>query len=236
MADDQTPAGNGSSQPPANDGDKSKLFFGKYKTLEEAEHGYKELERGYHSKATEASNWKAIADRASTAPAPASAAPSSSPGDAAGELTEFYANPIGWKKKLVSEAKAEILREQQEQSSQYTETATRIQAWGAKNRDLEKHGKILQAFVRDTDPRLNLETRLDQAAEQARNYLNELRGQGRSSQPDPNTMDGEPVSSRDGAPASSTPAPVAPGSEESQLAAYASERNRSRMKRPGTHK
>lgn len=233
MATDPNQPGDGKSQPPASDGDKSKLFFGKYKTIEEAEQGYKELERGFHSKSQEASQWKALADRQ---PAPASnPAPTAPVADAAGELTEFYANPVGWKKKVVSEAKAEILREQQRQNEEYQSTAARVQMWGAKNQDLEKHGKLLKTYLSETDPRLDLETRLDLAANETRKYLNELRGQGRTSNPDPNTMDGAPGSSRESAPAGgNTPPPAEDG--ESQLAAYTSERNRRRIKVPGTHK
>lgn len=231
--------GDGKSQPPANDGDKSKLFFGKYKSIEEAEQGYKELERGFHSKAQEAKQWKEIADRGTYVPTstPANAPAATPPADATNELTEFYANPAGWRKKIVSQTKEELRREQEENARQASETATRINEWGKRNPDLAKHGVLLETYVRRTDPRLSIESRLDQAAEETRAYLNELRGQGRTSQPDPNVADGDPGSSRESAPAggsgSSAPQPT---SDESQLAAYAQERNRSRMKRPGTHR
>jgi hypothetical protein len=233
---DQNPAGDGKSQPPVSDGDKSKLFFGKYKTIEEAEAGYKELERGFHSKAQEASQWKQIADRPAARPAnlTSNTVPASDPSQ---ELTEFYSNPVGWKKKLVQQTKEELRHEQEEQQRQVAETSARLNAWGVKNPDLSEHGALLETYVRRTDPRLDIETRLDLAANETRKYLTSVRGQGRTSNPDPNTMDGQPGSSRgDQGGSGNAAAPVPASDGESQLASYASERNKGRMKRPGTHK
>lgn len=247
MADGQTNTPQPTPQGGSDEGGKEKLFFGKYKSLEDAEVALKESERRMHEATQQAAQWKEIAERAPTAQSTDSGygqgggyrsgyvvpAETSNPDQAAQVLARFYQDPIGVLTEVQETAAAKAAQKLQRQQAEENDKRARIQNWLAQNQDLAKHGDLLDAHVRQTDGRLAVETRLNLAAEKVRDRLKELRGEPREANPDPQSYIPGPSGSREGAPAGG-PAPVAgPADQESQLAAYAAQRNTGRIKIPG---
>ena len=236
---DDTNTEQSKSQDSGSEGDKGKLFFGKYKTIEEAEVGHKELERSFHAKAQEASTYKEIVDKIGTRDESYSTyqkpQQQSDQGQATQELTNFYSDPLKWKEQVKQEAVAEASRIISGQVQKNQDLSGRVTAWAGRNPDLNDHQDLLEVYVKRTDARLSPENRLDLAASEVRKRLAVLRGTKVGySNIDPNTSDGEPGSQRDGV-VSKQQQQVQQVSGEKELAAYASSRNASRMKRPGTH-
>lgn len=242
MADLANPA-NTQSQVAGGEGDKTKLFFGKYKTLEEAETGFKEQERKMHEATQQAAQWKELAETPRTASARGDygedgtyvPAPQHNQEQATQVLTNFYRDPVGTLRQIkdvaVQEAEDRIVKRQNAEA----QNRDKVNTWLERNTDLKPHGDLLGFYVGQTDGRLAIESRLDAAAKRTRERLVELRGTASSAAPNPGDFVPGPSGSREGAPAGSpAPAPTA-ADGESQLAKYASERNVSRMKRPGTH-
>jgi hypothetical protein len=129
------------------------------------------------------------------------------------------------------EAEARIRRQQTEEAN----NRTRVQSWIQKNPDLAQHGDILDFYVRQTDGRLAIESRLDAAAKRARERLIELRGKPQEANPGPQDYIPGPSGNREGAPQGNPQSVQSPVDAESQLAGYAASRNSTRFKRPGTH-
>lgn len=221
-----------------DEGSSEKLFFGKYKSLEEAEKGYKELEQGFHAKAQEAAQYREVADRAQVYRGPegdyghgGTYVPASNPADAAQELSQLYADPVGWKRKVQQEAvltAAQVIARQQNAAR---ELEGRFNAWRERNPDIQGHEDFLTPFVNQTDPRLAPEARLDLAAMQLRRRLAEVRGTGASREANGKEFvdgtGGERQSSRQRS------NQQAPASQEDALSSYVASRNRTRIKRPG---
>jgi len=240
MADANVKTDDSKSQDSGNDGDKTKLFFGKYKTLEEAEAGYKEVERSFHAKSQEASTYKEIVDKIGsgddsygqrgtyvpTAP---------TPNDATQELTSFYTDPKKWKEQVKREAIAEATQLISGEVRKNQDLSSKVSNWASKNSDISEHQDLLEIYVKRTDARLSPENRLDLAAGEVRKRLATLRGQrANNAKVDPNLADGEPGSQRNEQQESQQQqVPVTSG--ESELAKYAASRNAGRVKRPGTH-
>lgn len=225
------------SQDSGTDGDKGKLFFGKYKTIEEAEHGYKELERGFHTKAQEASTYKEIVDRVGTERQEqyVQRVQPADQGQATQELTSFYADPVKWKQQVKQEAIAEATRTISGQVQQTQDLSNRVTSWASRNPDVSEHQDLLEVYVKRTDARLSPENRLDLAAGEVRKRLAVLRGSKvGDAQFDPNVADGDPGSQRNEGNRQQVQQQT-PASGEAELVKYTSSRNQSRMKRPGTH-
>lgn len=241
MADQTNPA-NPQSQGAGEAGDKTKLYAGKYKTPEELEAGYKELERGFHDTRQEVSQLRqTIETRIPEPPADRGygqggtytpVASAADPNLSAQVLSNFYQDPVGTLRSVAEvatqEAEKRILKRQSEEAN----NKSRVASWLAKNPDLEKHGDLLDFHVRQTDGRLAVESRLDEAAKRVRERLVELRGVAPESTPNPGSYIPGPSGLREGAPASQPV--VQPATDgESQLASYAAQRNSGRMKIPG---
>ena len=228
------------SQDAGGEGDKGKLFFGKYKTLEEAEVGHKELERSFHAKAQEASTYKEIVDKIGTDDGSYGRRETYVPqrtdqGQATQELTNFYSDPFKWKEQVKKEAVEEARNIISGEVKKNQDLSGRVSAWAGRNTDLNDHQDLLEVYVKRTDARLSPENRLDLAASEVRKRLATLRGtKVGDSDIDLNTSDGEPGSQRDGV-VTRQQQQVQVVSGEKELASYASSRNTSRMKRPGTH-
>lgn len=237
----ENPVDSNKSQDTGSEGDKGKLFFGKYKSLEEAENGFKELERSFHAKAQEASTYKEIVDKIGTSDYHSDdnynrATQPANHGKATQELTEFYANPTEWREKVKKEAIEEARKVISGETKQVQELSSRVNAWASKNSDVAEHQDLLEVYVKRTDARLNPETRLDLAAAEVRKRLAALRGtKVGNDKVDTNTVDGEPGSFRDASGQHQQQQQGQPASGETELASYASSRNKNRIKRPGTH-
>ena len=241
MATDDKNPEQSKSQDSGSDGDKGKLFFGKYKTLEEAESGHKELERSFHAKAQEAATYKEIVDRVGTEPRQTQQQSYGNPQTqdrGVQELTEFYANPLGWKEKVKQEAVAEATQLISGQVQKSQDVEKRVTAWASRNPDVSEHQDLLEVYVKRTDARLSPENRLDLAAGEVRKRLATLRGtKAGDSKPDPNTMDGDSGSYRDDGSGNQRQQSQqqSPASGEQELVKLVAERNKNRIKRPGTH-
>ena len=240
---DQDKTDNSKSQDSGNDGDKSKLFFGKYKTIEDAEAGHKELERSFHAKSQEASTYKEIVDKIGSDDRDYGQRgiytlqyQDQGQGQATQELTSFYSDPLKWKEQVKREAVAEATQLISGEVRKNQDLSSRVSAWAGRNSDVAEHQDLLEVYVKRTDARLSPENRLDLAAGEVRKRLASLRGQKASdSRIDPNTSDGEPGSQRSEGNNSQQQQQSQETSSESELAKYASSRNISRIKRPGTH-
>lgn len=244
---DQTQAEQSQSRDSATEGDKKKLFFGKYETLDAAESAFKEGERKMHEATQQAAQWKEIAEkrdqvqsegdygRGNSGSGYAPIRQDADAGQAAQVLARFYQDPIGVLREVkdtaAQEAEQRFVKRQREEAG----NRDRVQSWVAKNPDLAQHGDLLDYHVRQTDGRLAVETRLDAAATKVRAKLVELRGTHTDATLDPASYVPGPSGNRDGSGGStSQAAPVTVGAE-SLLAKYASERNANSKKRPGQH-
>lgn len=233
QTDQQTPIAPGADKDGA-----TKLIFGKYKTIEEAEKAHKELERNFHEGRQEYSR---LNDRLEVIENSRNQDEGYGRGqrftpqaddqpDKTRVLTEFYQDPI----KVLNEvetratqrAKAELVREQQ----QNNDHASRVQAWTQQNQDVVAYPELLTYWVGQTDGRLSIETRLTKAAEKVRQRVIELKGKPTEAEPEPDEIvEGVDAS---GALARKPVKQVAAQSDpESQLASYASQRN-SKVRRP----
>lgn len=230
------------SQGAADGGDKTKLYAGKYKTPEEMEAAYKELERGYHETRQEVSQLRQTIETRIPEGGygqggqyvPAGVRPEADPNVASQVLTRFYTDPIGVLKEVkdtaAQEAEARISKRQADAEA----LKSRVSAWAAKNPDVAQYSDLLDFHVRQTDGRLAPETRLDQAAKVVRQRLVELRGKPGEGNPNPDEYIPGPSGQR--TEGGGGPAPKQePETGESALAAYAASRNTGRIKRPGTH-
>jgi hypothetical protein len=233
MAEPANPA-NPQSQGAGGDGDKSKLFFGKYKTIEEAETGYKELERSFHTNTTELAGLRRtieerIPERNSSGYShDGTTNPTYVPTDpnVAGQvLANFYADPVGTLVAVKEAAKKELREETRRESESANQHRSRVAAWASQNQDVLVHGDLLDYHVRQTDPRLAIETRLEDAAKKVRTRVAELKG----SNPNQGPIIEAP-SHGNAVPASpAAPAATTQGGE-TVLAGYAAERNRASRK------
>lgn len=218
----------------ADEGADKKLIFGKYKSLEEAEKAHKELERKFHEGNEKFSRYEERLellenrDEGYGRGQPHTDFTPQQPQatDSTRILTEFYSNPnkviADIEERAVSKAEARILDRQQ----QHTNHAAVVQAWADKNQDVAKYPELLTYWVGQTDGRLSVETRLNKAAEKVRQRVIELRGKPETGNPEPDDViegpdaGGAPTRAAKSAPAKGQPDP------ESQLASYASSRNR----------
>lgn len=245
MAEEQTnPENSDTPQDSGNEGGE-KLIFGKYKTLEEAEHAHKELERGFHSKAQEASQWREIASKAPRQEPIADeygsagryvpyAQPAPTAPAADQVLTQFYQDPIGTLENVRRSAVREAAEMVEKRNAKQQELAQRLQRWSGENQDVLPHADLLTAYVAKTDGRLAPETRLDLAAAELRRTLNQLRGK-QTSEIKPENFVDAPGGNRDGTPVPHTPEPQA-SNGEADLAKYAMQRSTARVKPLGMNK
>jgi len=242
MADDQQSTEQPNPQGSGNEGGE-KLFFGKYKSLEEAEKGYRELEQGFHAKAQEASQWREIADRPINVEYGRQGRgdynipyqPQPSQDQAAQELTQLYQDPVGWKARVKQEAAQEAAQAAINLVSKQEALKARVEDWRSRNKDLDSYQDLLESHVRRTDGRLAPETRLDIAAGEVRKRLVELRGSGQRvvDQRPEDYIDG-PSGQRDGGEYQPTQSRQ-PDSAEAELAKFVNQRNSTKIKRLGTH-
>jgi hypothetical protein len=236
-----TPPNTPTSQDSGTAGDEgTKLIFGKYKNIEEAEKAHKELERKFHEGNERYvqldSRLQQIESRSYTPEVDEGygrghAAPPVDAGEDAQLLTRFYSNPKAvlseLEERAVAKAEQRIVQKQQ-RNADYQQ---RVAGWASNNQDVAKYGDLLTFYVNQTDARLTPETRLDQAAELVRKRVIELRGTPQQQEPNPaNFVDG--ATSAHGAPARQQVA--AAESNESQLKGYVSSRNSS-VRKPLQH-
>lgn len=212
----------------------SKLIFGKYKTMEDAEKAHKDLERGFHADRERSARVEERLELLESSrdegygrgqQQHVDVIPQSR--DKSQRLTEFYTDPD----KVLDEVEERAARRAEyrisQRQQQTNEHAQRVTAWTEQNKDVTAYPELLTYWVGQTDGRLGIETRLDKAAVKVRQRVLELKGKPVAGEPDPDTV-------IEGADQSGAPAggrqPAAKGSRsvdpESELAKYAAGRNR----------
>jgi hypothetical protein len=233
MAGEQTEQHTLESEGAGGETDK-KLIFGKYKTMEDAEKAHKDLERGFHESRQKESRFEERLELLENSRdegygrgrQQAEFIPQDQP-DKTRILTEFYQNPdkvlADVEERATQKAEQRIAARQQQSS----EHAARVQAWTEQNQDVTQYPELLTYWVGRTDGRLSIETRLSKAAEKVRSRVLELKGKPVAGEPEPDVViEGVDQSS---APAGGRQSAAPKGKQvdpESELASYASQRNR----------
>jgi len=239
MADEQEGTHTPDSKDAATDSGDKKLIFGKYKTIEEAEKAHKDLERRFHgdnerfSRLEERfelleSSRQADSGHRDDGYSRGYATQDATP-DNTRVLTEFYKDPARVLAEVEERATAKAEQRISQRQQQNNDHASRVSAWTEKNSDVTKYPELLTYWVGQTDGRLSIETRLEKAAKRVRERIIELRGKPETVEPKPDdVVEGVDHSG------STTPAkgarPVV-SDPESQLASYASDRNK-QVRRP----
>jgi hypothetical protein len=153
---------------------------------------------------------------------------------AAQVLARFYQDPIGVLREVKDTAAQEVEQRLTRKQQEFFNNRDRVQAWLAKNPDLQPHGDLLDYYVRQTDGRLAVESRLDAGGTKVRQRLIELRGEPKEANLDPQGYVPGPSGTRDESGVQAQARFVA-ATAESELAAHAATRNASRIKIPGRH-
>lgn len=166
-----------------------KLLAGKYKTQEELENGYKELEKKFHEGRQERTELFDRLDRIEQRVAQpverqdnygrgqsnADYANQPDPNDTT-VLTEFYNSPRKVldtvEERAAVKAEQRILQRQQASSK----AAERVNAWANENSDITPYGDLLGYHVAQTPQDWSIERRLDEGAKRARERLVAIRG------------------------------------------------------------
>jgi hypothetical protein len=233
---EQTQTPNPNPQGGENDG--GKLIFGKYKSIEEAEKGYKELERGYHG---DAKAFKDLQDTVSTLAEAygqggqyrtvADPNPNADPNANSAVLTELYRNPIGVLQTVKEAAKKEVRDEWSREQQVAGRNAGIVSEWASRNQDVIQYGDLLSYHVAQTDARLTPDKRLDQAAEVVRKRLIEIKQGKVSASPAPGDFTDAPGGGdhRDGGTAP-TPGGGNQPDPEAHLKTYVASRNKTTAK------
>lgn len=179
--DNQNQAGTGSNAP--------RKIAGKFNSLEEAvEQGYVGLEKGYHQLSENVAKLTRIMETAMTPgddPAYRSApvgrgGPASDPygrnapqGEDDIDPKEFILNPG----QILKQREEKLLNLVGRVVTNAVSQAQIVNDFKAQNPDLMKHERLVQAFMAQQDPRLDLATRLAESAKSARAYLAQLKAE-----------------------------------------------------------
>jgi len=217
-----------------------KLIFGKYKTMEEAERGHKELEKGFHEKSDLVKKFDerfdAIEQRLTPqqddgygrgyATAPRET-PSAAPASGESTLTRFYQNPD----QVLGEVEERATRRLRNEQDRVNANNRLVNDWLGKNQDMAAYPELLTYWVGQQDQRLSAPRKLDEAAKAVRSRIAEIKGTRETPEPKPGDVIEGPGSMRAGAP---TAAPAPTG--ESQLGGYLASRNSQARKPLGQRK
>ena len=188
--DQNTPNPQGSGAEGGND---RKLYAGKYKTPEDMEKGYQELEKGFHGTRQELQELKELITI--RLPDPAENSVNQGYGQSGREaygqtnandlnvkvLQAFYQDPVGVLAEVKEAAKREVVGELTKAQNVRSKAAEVVEAWKAENPDVVEYQDLLQVYVTRTDAKLPIRSRLDKAADAVRKRVLELR-EGRHSE------------------------------------------------------
>lgn len=212
-------------------------FLGKYETEEEAERGYKELERFAYAEsrraAETAKQLEQLAAQSTFSAAPYGYAPQGSvPGYGSyqdprreAELQAFAVDPLEYLRKRDAEVEKRTAAQVRQEFRAELQSRDILMQWKAENPDLVRHEPLIATFVAQQPAHLPVREKLDRAAEEARRYLTkELARNGQGSQiPNPSQIVESPANA-----SVFQHAPVGaqePVSQEESLAEYVKERN-----------
>ena len=228
-------------------GDKTKLYAGKFKTIEEMETAHKELERQWHEERQanssirqEVGEIRSILEsggygqggrREDYTPA------ATDPNVNTKVLQELYQNPVGVLQAVKESAKKELREELTRDEQLQRRNAHIVSQWVERNPDVSSYPDLLGFYVQQTDARLTPDKRLDAAAEAVRKRVVELR-QGRQPNAGPNPGDHiEPPSGGSaGGQTPTAPATPQPGDPERELAQFVAKHNATARRPLSSHK
>jgi hypothetical protein len=214
------------------DSGSEKLVFGKFKTLDEAEKSYKELERKFHDGNEKFTRFESRLDRLEQLPVDEGygrgqvyVPPQQTSGDDNTQLlTRFYSDTKGVLAEVEERGARrayQLVTSEQRKAQDYQ---ARVAQWTQDNPDVAAYGDLLTHYVGQTDGRLAPETRLDRAAVQVRKRVLELKGKPTQQNDDPAQFVDGAIGSRGGE-GESRAAVTQPASSESQLKSYTAARN-----------
>jgi hypothetical protein len=223
------------SQDSGNGGEK--LIFGKYKTMDEAEKGYKSLEKDFHESRETVKRFDERFDalesrlvpaddgygRGGYAPAPREDYRAPAATDQSQTLQRFYQNPQEVLNEVEERAAARVRRE----SDVANRNQRVVNEWLSKNQDVSAYPELLTYWVGQQDQRLAPQRKLEEAAKMVRQRITEIKGTRETPEPKPGDIIESPGST---APGGKAPAAAAPSSSESQLGSYVAQRNNSARK------
>lgn len=170
-------------------------FLGKYETEEEAERGYKELERFAYAEsrraADNAKQLEQLATQSTYSAAPYGYAPQGSvPGYGSyqdprreAELQAFAVDPLEYLRKRDAEVEKRAANQVRQEFRAELQSRDILLQWKSENPDLVRHEPLIATFVAQQPAHLPVREKLDRAAEEARRYLTkELARNGQASQ------------------------------------------------------
>lgn len=164
--------------------DEKPLLFGKYKTMEEAEKGHKELERHATEKGQEASRYKESLDAILSEPREKPTLKTTDDADVVvfqeGESEEtfaerFMSNPRRFLRAIKNEARREASEEATAHTELFVATRDFIGSYLNENPDVRQNGKLFSLHLANTNPKEKLGKRLDDAAKMTREEITRIR-------------------------------------------------------------
>ena len=211
------------------------LFAGKYKTVEEMEKGYKELEKGFHERPTR-QDFQELKEMVETRLNPVDDGnseggtykPIENGKDNTETLAEIYKDPDAYFAKREKQMEERL----ETKSQKKTNNDSAINEWLAANSDLNTPvgQALLGVYASKEDSRLSVRKKLDNAAVHVRAHIAELRGKAGDSQ---NSNAGDHIEEPDGGSGGEGKRLPSQESGETELAAHVNQRKLdSRPRRP----
>lgn len=149
------------------------LIFGKYKTLEEAEKGYKAAEQMAHDKAAEAARNKQALDELVLAE------PKDTKTDTAEETEETFAQRfMEQPRKFLEQYGRDLSRNVAQSLTGYIETRETVKDFLAENMDCKENLRLFTVALHSTNPKSATAERLKEAATETRKEINRIKQQG----------------------------------------------------------
>lgn len=154
-----------------SEGGKPEFLLEKFGSVEDQAKGYAELEKKYHA---DLDNLKQEVKSLKQGPRPEELQPRSggvSADEDSQELVEFYKSPSQYRARVIAEAEQRVehrilAREAVKQT---------LSNFFSSNQDLVGQEKLLEGYVREEDPNLDAQSRLQNAAKRTREHISNLR-------------------------------------------------------------
>jgi hypothetical protein len=228
MADEKTPTPPAAEQ--GKEGGKKKIA-GKWDTVEQAvEEGIGGLEKGFHSMSENVSKLTKLVEATLTQPIGREGV-RSDPYQREGrqivddevDPAKFIMNPGEFLRKRDEKLATTIVN----QVVDLLGNVTAVNDFKSSNPHLVKHERVVQAFMKDQDPRLPIRDRLNAAGKAAEAYLTSLKVDLNAGNPNPSPQGGDYVEAPSGGTPPRKPIPADDDAEgEKALTDYINERNR----------
>jgi len=220
-------------QAPQSDNLGGKKILGKYATVEEAERGYRELERFAYEQSRRASEAtrqiEQLASQGAASNVDRFGYASNNQGfinpQQEAEYNHFVTQPLDYLKRRDEAVERRALDRARAEFRTELNARDILSQWKSDNPDLVRHEPLIGTFVAQQPAHLSIREKLDRAGEEARRYLaNEIArtSQNRQNSPNPNSVVEAPSGS---APNFSQASFQEPPASEDALAEYIKERN-----------